>query len=330
MFNRHIIHENFMYKTNDFNFRLGFNEETTVKRPVLFTRIDHWRNVLLTYCKLQPGQSIALHLSQMSLDTFAIYFAAIECDLDLVDVDADLVIHTLADSELEKLCLNNTPNYNYFDLADQRFKRHCNYVQQGTSIIYGTKNNDIDLTTKLNIKGNVLHTRYTNSDMIKQFFLPALSQDIDFHFALGFNDPEQGLERIAHIVQKCAIDCIFLPSLQSVEIFKTACWKRLVDISNLKIFTYDDGLCESNANNNITQDLNYTDVPKRFNIDSVILTDGEELYFRFNTKIEKSVAEVKIKVINNYLEKTYKKKITKWAHLDTCDIEYDLLVFRNL
>jgi hypothetical protein len=333
MFNRQIIHENFRYKTNDFNFRLGFAEETTVKRQVLFTRIDHWRNVLVNYCNLQPGQSLAMHFSQNSLDTFAIYFAAIECDINLVSQDADIIIHTLADSELEKLSISSTLNYNYFDLADLRFNGVCEYIQKGTSIVYGISNKklfDKVQNTELNIQGNVLHTRYTNPTMLLDFFFPAFTKEIYFHFALGYNDPEQGLERIAHVVQKCAIDCICLPSLQAVGIFKEACWKRMVDISDLKIFTYDNGLCESNNNPAIYEDTTLAMVPKRFNVDGVILSDKDTLYFKFNTSVEKAVAEVKIKIINDYLQKNYNQKITKWAYTDTIDIEHDLLVFRNI
>lgn len=333
MFDRNIINENFRYKTNDFNFRLGFAEETTVKRQVLYTRIDHWRNVLVNYCKLEPGNSLALYLSQNSLDTFAIYFAAIECDINLVDKDANVIIHTLADSELEKFQITNTLNYNYFDLADLRFNNHCNYIQKGTAIVYGLSNQSLYekvRSTKLDIYGNVLHTRYTNYTMMLDFFFPALKQEVDFHFALGYNDPEQGLERIAHIVQKCAIDCIFLPSLQSVKIFKEACKNRLVDISNLKIFTYEEELCEFNNNSNIEQDEKYLDIPKKFNIDGAILSDNDTLYFKFNTFVEKPVADVKIKIMNNYLQKNYNKKITKWAYTDVIDTEYNLLVFRNL
>ena len=333
MFNRNIIHKNFRYKTNDFNFRLGFLEETTVKSSVLFTRIDHWRNVLLTYCKLQPGQSVQLHLTQMSLDTFALYFAVIECDLNLVSDNPDLVIHTIADSELEFLNFSNYKNYNYFDLSDIRFNDTVDYVQKGTGVIYGKSNAQLyEQVSKQTFKihGNVLHTRYLDGALINDFFFPALTQEIEFHFALGYNDPEQGLERIAHIVQKCAIDCICLPSVQSVKIFKEACQKRSVDISNLKIFTYEEELCEFNNNTNIEQDEKYSDIPKKFNIDGVILSDNDTLYFKFNTFVEKAVADVKIKIMNNYLQKNYNKVITKWAYTDVIDTEYNLLVFRNL
>jgi hypothetical protein len=337
MLNRNIIHEKFRYKTNDFNFRLGFLEETTVNRQVLFTRIDHWKTVLTKYCGLKPLQTLMIYMNQLSLDTFAIYFAAIECDISLVDADPDLLIHSLADIELENLNLNLFTNYNYFDLADLKFNVSADYEQKGVSKIYGFDQDYILQNIKkqkkyLDIKGNLLHTKYKNKSLVVDFMLPSFAKEIEAHFALGYNDLVLGIDKIAHIVQKCAIDCIILPHADAAYELRNACFKRNVNINDLQIFYYDKGsILQSNKHNEITKDNEYFYVPEKFNIRGSILVDSETLYFKFDYKVEDSVAEIKIKIMNAYLEKKYNKKITKWGSFDALyDLEDSLVIFRNL
>src|SRR6056300_950486 len=159
MLDRHIVSENFRYRSNEFNFRSGFMEETTVKRNVLFTRIDYWRNVFVRHLKLKPNNNLQIHITQTSLDIFALYLGAIECDLNLVTSEPDLIIHNIPDSQLEERQFDQYRNYNYFDLSDIRFNDNCDYVQQGTSIIYGTPCSSIDIKN-IDLNGIVLHTKY--------------------------------------------------------------------------------------------------------------------------------------------------------------------------
>jgi hypothetical protein len=327
MLNRNIIHEKFRYKTNDFNFRLGFLEETSVNRQVLFTRIDNWKNVLLRYCGVTPGQSLMIHMNQNSLDVFAIYFAAIESDINLVDCNPDIIIHNLADTELETLQFNKTKNYNYFDLADIKFTGNTDYKQQGTSTVYSSIQDE--LPKKVNVHGNVLHTKYKNSMLFKNFFLPSMSQKVEAHFALGYNDLNLGLDKIAHIVQKCAIDCIVLPHKQAGQILQDCCFKRKIDTSNLKIFyAQNDYLVQNNNFDYIDQ---YNDISEMFHINGKILQDNEKLYFQFFSKTDPAVAQVKINTINSYLKKKYNKTISKWDVIDAMlDLEDTLVKFRNL
>lgn len=327
MLNRYFINEKFRYKTNDFNFRLGFLEETTVNRQVLFTRIDHWKNVLLRYCSITAGQSLMIHMNQNSLDVFAIYFAAIECDINLVDCNPDIIIHNLADTELETLQFNKTKNYNYFDLSDIKFTGNTDYQQQGTATVYGSIQDE--LPKKVNVYGNVLHTKYKNSVLFKDFFLPSLHHEVESHFALGYNDLNLGLDKIAHIVQKCAIDCIVLPHIQAVQVLQDCCSKRNIDTSNLKIFYLQNETVIQN--NNVDFIDEYNDIPKMFHINGKILQDNEKLYFQFFSKTDLAVAEVKIKSINSYLIKKHKKTIDKWDIFDEMlDLEDTLVKFRNM
>ena len=337
MFNKHSIHEKFRYKTNDFNFRLGFLEETTVNRQVIFTRIDHWKNALVRYCGLSAGQSLMIHMNQISLDVFAIYFAAIECDINLVDVDPDLIIHNHADTELDTLQFNKVRNYNYFDLADLKFTGNLEYEQQGTGRVYGYSNADLEshVTTvakTLNISGNVLHTKLKNKRIVTDFFLPSLTKQVECHLALGYNDMDLGIDKIAHIVQKCAIDCISLPSIQAVDTLRYCCERRAVDIENLKMFFFDENsVVQTNKISNIQFEDVYAKVPQMFNIDGKILKDNEELYFKFDVAIDDAVAKVKVNTMNTYLQKKFGKKITKWGTLDELyDLEDSLIIFRNL
>lgn len=337
MLNRYIINENFRYKTNDFNFRLGFLEETTVNRQVLFTRIDHWKTVLTKYCGLQPLQTLMIYMNQLSLDTFAIYFAAFECDISLVDKDPDLLIHSLADVELENLKMSNFKNYNYFDLADLKFNTSADYVQKGISKVFDIDQDKIvehihDQKNKLNISGNLLHTKYKNKALVTDFLLPSFAKNIEAHFALGYNDLVLGIDKIAHIVQKCAIDCIVLPHIAAANELRDACLRRNVDISNLKLFYYDNGsLLQSNKQSYFTQQDDYKNIPDMFNIKGTILVDSDTLYFKFDTKVDENVAKIKIKIINAYLQKKYNKQITKWGSFDALyDLEDSLVIFRNL
>ena len=331
MLNRFVINEKFRYKTNDFNFRLGFLEETTCKRPVLFNRIDHWKNVLLKYCKLQPGQNIMLYMNQTSLDVFAIYFAIIECDLNIVNSNPDLLIHTLADSELEKSNLQFTKNYNYFDLADIKFNEQVNYVQKGTSVIYNKKCDEIEIND-VNIKGSLLHTKYLNSNLFFDLLLPALaSENIEYHSALGYTNVDEGMQKIANAVHKLGVQNILLPSLDTIDVFKNHCKARDLDLSKIKIISYDNGLCYSTAiNYSETRDTFLLELPKKFNLQGKILEDQDNFYFQFFKPIDNNVATIKIKAINTAIKTKYNKIIEKWAVLDGNDTDEAMIIFRNL
>lgn len=331
MLNRFVINEKFRYKTNDFNFRLGFLEETTCKRAVLFNRIDHWKNVLLKYCELHPGQNIMLYMNQTSLDVFAIYIAIIECDLNLVNVDPDLLIHTLADSELEKSNLQYTRNYNYFDLADIKFNAQVNHVQKGTSLIYNKKCNEIKIND-VKISGSLLHTKYLNTNLFSEFMLPAFaSENIEYHSALGYTNVEEGMQKIANAVHKLGIQNILLPSLDTIDVFKKHCKTRNLDLSKIKIISYDDGLCYSNAiNYQETRDTFLLDLPKKFNLQGKILEDEDNFYFQFYKPIDNNIAKVKIKAINTAIKTKYNKIILKWAVIDGNDTDEAMIIFRNL
>lgn len=224
LIDRNLVNEKFRYKTNDFNFRLGFLEETTVTRQVLYSRINHWKNVFIRHCVLQPSQNIIINLNQNSLDTFALYFAAFECDLNITDSNPNFTINL----------------FNYFDLSALRFDGDVDYKQKGISKIYGIDSEIVykhvkKTSKKLDIFGNVLHTKFNNKNFLN-YFLPSLAKKIECHYALGYNT-EIGLDKIAHIIQKCAIDCVILPDVEAVELLKYYCKQRNVNIDNLKIFT---------------------------------------------------------------------------------------------
>lgn len=328
MLNRNIIRDDFLYKTNEFNFRSGFLEETGVKKQTLFNRIDHWKNIFLGYCKLNPNANIQLHFNQTSLDTIAVCFAAIECDFNIVNENPELVIHTLADSELDDFGFNQYRNYNYFDLADLKFNQSYTYQQKGTSLIFNEPaTSDFE---PLNINGNVLHTRYTNQPLLSKFLFPALSTPVQAHFSLGYNDMELGIDKIAHVVQKYDINCVFLPTLKSVEYLRYSCQDRGVDLQKVKIITYDNGVCESKSTKSIDIERTLNYIPTMFNIDGEILLDNDKLYFKFNFDIDPNVAKVKIKSMNSYLKAKYKKQIVKWASFTSYDNDDLLLIFRTL
>ncbi len=68
MLNRNIVSKNFRYRSNEFNFRLGFPEEKTVKIGALYTRIDYWKNVYFKFLKLSPFDNIMFYMNQSGFD----------------------------------------------------------------------------------------------------------------------------------------------------------------------------------------------------------------------------------------------------------------------
>ena len=330
MLNRNIISDTFWYKSNDFNFRLSFPEENTVKKQMLFTRIDYWRNVFLWHLKLKPNQNIMLYLNQTSLDTFAIYLAAIECDLNLVENDPEFLLHTLADSELTNLDLSNQKHCNYFDLADLRFNGVCDYKQKGTSTVYGKLLKDI-VIEKNKLKGSLLHTKYLKSSLFVDFMLPTLSSDkIEFHTCLGYTNIEEGMAKISTVIQKTGVKNILLPSLETVEVLADVCAKKDIDISKLNIVSYDTKLCYSKAGQRQTQDTILKTLPTKYGLDGKILEDDDTFYFQFNNPIDNNIAQVKIKSMNSFIKSKYNKTITKWAVLNNNDKDEAMIIFRNL
>ena len=330
MLNRTLVSDKFFYKSNDFNFRLSFPEENTVKKQMLFTRIDYWKNVFNRYLKLEPNQSIMLYLNQTSLDTFAIYLAIIESDLHLVNENADFLLHTLSDTELKKLKLNEIKNYNYFDLSDLRFNGLSDYKQNGTSKIYGKNLHDITIE-KLKIKGSLLHTKYLESNLCLNFMLPSLASDkIEYHSCLGYTNVEEGMAKISTAIQLMGYKNILLPSIETVDVLNELCERKSIDISNLTIISYDTKLCYSKANQRQAIDPLLKNLPNKFGLEGKILEDTDTYYFQFDKAIDENIAQVKIKAMNSFIKSKYDKIITKWAVLNNNDNQEALIIFRNL
>lgn len=84
---RNIISENFRYMTNEFNHRYGFDEERITNRDGLFKRIDYWKYVLYKECNMRKGMKIALGITQIGIDYFAVVFAGMELGLRFVVLD---------------------------------------------------------------------------------------------------------------------------------------------------------------------------------------------------------------------------------------------------
>lgn len=327
MLNRNIVSEDFRYRSNEFNFRSGFPEEATVKRQVLFTRIDYWINVYKRKLKLIENTKITFHITQTSLDVFALYLAAIECDLDIVIDNPDIVIHNLPDSVIEQLGYNKILNYNYFDLSDMRFNGTSDYKQKGTGKIYGTSQKDINIK-KLNLKGIVLHTKYcVQHELFLEFMLPALSSSVECHMGLGYNNLDEGIMKIAKIIQKHGIGTVMIPNEQGIKMLQ----KYYNDFDSLKVFSYNDTLVTQLDNKNFDSTNNefLKSVPKKFNVKGTVLHDleTEDLYFQFYHNINQDVARAKIKAMNGLIKSKTGKRITKWRFMS---MEHDesLMFFR--
>ena len=328
MLNRNIVSKNFRYRSNEFNFRLGFPEEKTVKIGSLYTRIDYWKNVYFSLLKLKPFDNIMFYMNQSGFDTFAMILAAIELDLNIVSSNPDLLIHTLPDTTLDSKGFNKHRNCSYHDLSDHKFDNVVKYTQTGSSTILGKTK--IPTTT---MHGNVLHTKYNiQPELILDFMLPALISDaVETHTCLGFNDVVEGMHRILKVVQMQGIQCVVVPSIETCYSFVEVAQLKNVNIDNLRVNCWDNGLITPVINPQTINCADLDDLPSRYRINGRILRDVTEdkLYFQFEKPVDKSIAKIKVSAMNAEVERRTGKKITKWTYTQGPDDEI-LILFRNL
>ena len=328
MLNRNIVSKNFRYRSNEFNFRLGFPEEKTVKIGALYTRIDYWKNVYFNLLKLDPFDNIMFYMNQSGFDTFAMILAATELDLNIVASNPDLLIHTLPDSILDTKGLDKYRNYSYYDLADHKFDSVVEYTQTGTSTVIGKTT-----IPTIPIHGNVLHTKYDiQPELIVDFMLPALMNDaVETHTCLGFNDVVEGMHRILKVVQMQGINCILVPSIETCYSFVEVASLKGVNIyNNLHINCWDNGLITPSVHETIDyNDLD--DLPSKYHIKGKILRDitEDKIYFQFVKPVDKSIAKIKVSAMNAEVKRRTGKTISKWAYAHGPDDEI-LILFRNL
>ena len=328
MLNRNAVSKNFRYRSNEFNFRLGFPEEKTVKIGSLYTRIDYWKNVYFSLLKLKPFDNIMFYMNQSGFDTFAMILAAIELDLNIVASNPDLLIHTLPDTTLDSKGFNKHRNCSYHDLSDHKFDNVVKYTQTGSSTILGKTK--IPTTT---MHGNVLHTKYDiQPELILDFMLPALISDaVETHTCLGFNDVVDGMHRILKVVQMQGIQCVVVPSIETCYSFVKVAQLKNVNIDNLRVNCWDNGLITPVINTQTINCADLDDLPSRYRINGRILRDVTEdkLYFQFEKPVDKSIAKIKVSAMNAEVERRTGKKITKWTYTQGPDDE-TLILFRNL
>jgi hypothetical protein len=332
MITRDIINPKFRYRTNEYNHRLGFAEEQTVRVEKLYKRIDYYKNVFINELSLKANDNLMYYVTQSSFDTFAIILAAIELDINLVDDKPDIVIHNLPDNLLHERRLDQYRCEAYFDICDLQLDGNIEYQQQGTSTLYGVAQKDISLN-KLYLQENVLHTKYCIYPMlIVDFLLPSLTQE-SLHVCLGYNDPEQGMGKVAMVVQKMGITDVLLPCETSMRKFVEEVWLRKINIDKLKLHSYDEnGLYIPVLNNlDIEADTTLNDLPEKYRIEGRILKDtiNGELYFQFSKPVDKGIAKIKIQTMNKEVQKKTGKIISKFSYMES-DSEDAIQIFRSL
>ena len=121
---RNIVSKNFLYKEGD------------LQRDDLFARIDYWKNVLVNKCKARKGQTIALGITRIDFDYFAITFASLELGLLFVVLDyssradelgikdfkndvygnIDIFLHKLDERNADKLKYYSKRSKNIYDV----------------------------------------------------------------------------------------------------------------------------------------------------------------------------------------------------------------------
>ena len=136
---RNIVSKNFLYKEGD------------LQRDDLFARIDYWKNVLVNKCKARKGQTIALGITRIDFDYFAITFASLELGLLFVVLDYS--------SRADELGIKDFKNdvYGNIDIflhkLDERNADKLKYYSKRSKNIYDVKdlrNYDIDIDDNIN------------------------------------------------------------------------------------------------------------------------------------------------------------------------------------
>ncbi len=136
---RNIVSKNFLYKDGDLQLR------------DLFARIDYWKNILVNKCQAQKGQTIALGITRIDFDYFAITFASLELGLLFVVLDYS----SLAD----ELGIKDFKNDVYGDIdiflhkLDERNSDKLKYYSKRSKKIYDVKdlrNCDIEISAAIN------------------------------------------------------------------------------------------------------------------------------------------------------------------------------------
>ena len=334
MLNRYFVSEKFRYKTNEFNHRLGFPEEAIVKVGKLYKRIDYFKSVFINDLTLQPKSNIMFYMTQTGFDTFAMFFAATELDLNIVDTDPDILIHNLPDTLLIDQQFDNYRNYSYHDICDVGKIKTVDYEQTGDSYIYGVHQKDYQVPS-LPFKGNVLHTKYcTVPKLVLQWMLPALANDsVESHICLGFNDAEDGMGRISFVVQRLDINYIVLPCNESIKKFYQEIRLRNVSTEHVEIYHWNNNELRIPKNDleNIKEDPNVKNIPQKYNVKGKLLKDdtNNEYYFQFEHQVENSIAKIKIKIMSRELEMRTGKKISKYGYLESGTDE-SIMIFRNM
>lgn len=148
---RNIISENFRYRTNEFNHRTGFEEEKITNKRGLCKRIDYWKYVLSYKLGMKHGSKIALGITQIGIDYFAVVFAGLELGLKFVVLDFSIHADQITTTDFKTdvfapidLFLHHFPdtdeNYkyyskkslrveHYYDLADLEIEDRDQYLR---------------------------------------------------------------------------------------------------------------------------------------------------------------------------------------------------------
>ena len=345
MFSKYI--KKFRYRTNEFSLRSGFIEETYTNYNGLNKRVCYWKYTLTAYFQPKPGEKLGLYFSHTVFDFFAIIIAALDLRLKITvehDNDVDYVLHTLPEKDLEKFRLTKKPMYHHFDIADDFLPKNCEVDSVGLptdiAIDNFTQAQVLDICIPYDkVEGSVLHTRYRKNKELLYFFFPSVfAMNTSLHVASGYNDIENGLDKLLKIPQKIEIDNVCFSECHIAHKF----FRGLDCKHKPEIWTFDPELLKIDLDTTYDQKIKgiefdcekFTNLAYTYKIEGRFYVDYayQKLYFAPVDPIEKTIGEIKHKVLEQMLQSYgIDLNIDKFAHVGYMESEYDSIEhFRNM
>lgn len=207
LINRNLVSRKFSYKPNEFNYRYGFPEEKHSLRSDLNKRIDYYKYTLRTHCKIGKNDKLHLSITHLSLDYFAIIFAALELGIVLScqQETANCVIHNNIEFNLQyrnwhvadiaQIEISNTDLFNHIITKQPEESSSCMILDN--KILSHAEVYDLIYLETLTITGSVYHVAH--KDYFTNIFLiltMLFSDNITFHTGLGYNNLDSGIGKL--------------------------------------------------------------------------------------------------------------------------------------
>lgn len=342
MITRDIVSTDFKYKSNEYNNRYGFPEEKIQDYTGLCERINFWKYTFKKVFLMERGDKVCFAFSHSCIDAIAVFFAAAELSFIIIPVDQckgniKLFLHSLPDTDIlfQKISSKSLLVYHHVDLADVIYNDHdlvervsTAMPSRDTILFPGMTHQQVYelIIDNVDINGNLLHLRYYfNFDSIINL-LKSLQKNVDFHTCLGYYILKEAAPKIITLAKELKIENILLNDSAEKFYFENENFNLILNESFSYTIVDDFVIIGNDKIDKLTIDL----IPNKFGIDGKIVVDTERLkfYFVFYKKLKEGIADIKINVLNNELNKYTQYKIESHKFLVNKDLQdEDLLIY---